>query len=551
MSTKLVSNKVGMTNKNSNVKTFSQEQATIEQKKEKSRNYSIWDGSFWSVMYGFGESFFSAFAIFLKATNVELSFITAFPQTIGSFFQLLSGFFINLFGSRKKMVVFFAILQGLIHIPIALVYFFGNFKMSFLILFVSLYWVFGMIAGPAWTSWMGDLVDKDKRGSYFGLRNKITSFIAFLAYVLAGFILQRYSVNPTLNYYGFLLLFTISFFARMGSVLYLSKKYEPPFKLAKQELFGIITFFKKESKTNFANLVFFLCFFNFGVYIAAPFFNAYMLNDLKFSYIEFTISTAIVIFAKILFIPVWGRAADKFGEKRVIQLTAILMPFVPLLWLFSPNFWYILAIQAFSGFVWAGFDLAVFNYILSSTEPEKRVSYVAYYNVLNGLFIFVGAIVGAYLIQLNSFFWSAYLFVFLISFFVRGIALLWFIPKLKEVRDVCSISGHRLLFYIVTSTPSTNMKDTIMPLIRRTPMRHVHFPRHFAIGIEDYLEGIVNRQRYFIKSVEQYITKITDDKVSTDKKYKKELIESDLFNFEKVDSKKNNKQIKLDTKKKK
>ena len=36
---------------------------------KKSLFYSILDGSFWSMMFGFGERYLSAFAVFLKATD--------------------------------------------------------------------------------------------------------------------------------------------------------------------------------------------------------------------------------------------------------------------------------------------------------------------------------------------------------------------------------------------------------------------------------------------------------------------------------------------------
>jgi MFS family permease len=504
-------------------KCLNEHSAVIEIKKEKSRVYSIFDGSFWSVMYGFGESFFSAFAVFLKATNLELGFITSFPQMIGSFFQLFSYKLISFFGSRKKVVLIFATLQALMHLLIAIVFFLGEFRLFYLILFICLYWICGMIMGPAWTSWIGDLVDEHKRGSYFGLRSKICGFIAFVAYLFAGFILQRNSATNLTTYYGFLILFIVAFLARLISVIYLSKQYEPKCHFAPEEANGMVNFVKSAWKTNFGIFVIFMCFFNFAVFVSAPFFTAYMLNDLRMSYITFTLVNAIAIISKIFFMPVWGKASDKFGEKKIITASTLMMPLIPLLWMMSTNVWYLLVIQAFSGFVWAGFELATFNYIFSATDPKKRVSYVAYYNVLTGISIFFGALAGSLLVKLNFIFWSQYLFVFFLSFVFRLLTFFIFVPRLKEVREVKSISNKRLIFDVIMATPGTTLRDLFVPLIRspfvkKTPLKNF-LSRHMIVEINDFLDKEYTKSRHMVHDVEIWLMHFHKD----DKRHSKDL----------------------------
>ena len=167
----------------------------VEKKIKKSLKYSVLDGSFASAMVGFGESFFSAFAIFLKASNTQIGLLGSLPQTIGSLIQLFSSRLIKLFGSRKKFLCTMVLLQALLYIPIAFVFFFGEFSVSYLILFIVLYFAFGMIASPAWSSWMGDLVSADDRGNYFGKRNTIAGFVSFFSLLTAGYILQHFSEN--------------------------------------------------------------------------------------------------------------------------------------------------------------------------------------------------------------------------------------------------------------------------------------------------------------------------------------------------------------------
>jgi len=450
-----------------------------EEKIKKSLKYSIFDGAFYSMMIGFGESFFSVFAVFLKATNLQLGLLGSLPQTLGSLFQLFTNRLIKLFKSRKKLVYISVLLQALMYIPVALVFFFGTFRVIHLIIFLCIYWIFGTIANPAWNSWIGDLVNEKERGSYFGRRNRVTGFLSFASLLAAGYILQRFSSSVSMEYLGFVIIFSLAMFSRILSFIYLMKAYEPEYTIDPESHFSFIDFIKQARFRNYGLFVIYLCFINFGVYVSAVFFTPYMLYDLKLSYGIFTIITAAAMIMKFVMMPVWGNLSDKYGTKKVLTLAGFLMPVVPVLWIFSANIWYLILIQLYSGFIWAGFDMASFNFIFDSTSPKKRTTCVAYYNVLNGIAILLGAIIGGFIVRYNNLFWSKYFLVFIISFMLRYIASLIFIPKIREVRVVEEISHRKLLLKAFTAMPTRGLIYNIVTLrkkkqgtgIKRSPFR--------------------------------------------------------------------------------
>jgi len=143
------------------------------------------------------------------------------------------------------------------------------------------------------------------------------------------------------------------------------------------------------------------------------------------------------------------------------------MPVVPVLWIFSVNIWYLILIQLYSGFIWAGFDMASFNFIFDSTSSKKRTTCVAYYNVLNGIAILLGAIIGGFIVRYNNLFWSKYFLVFIISFILRYIASLIFIPKIREVRVVEEISNEKLLLKAFTAMPTRGLVYNIITLRKK------------------------------------------------------------------------------------
>lgn len=434
----------------------------------KSLRYSVAEGAFAAAMVGFGESFFIAYALLLKATNLQVGLLEALPQALGSLFQFFSSALIRAFKSRKRFVMSGALLQALMYVPIALVYFFGPLRVWDLLFFTCLYFVFGMIVNPAWNSWMGELVVENRRGAYFGRRSKITSTASFLALITAGYILRRFEGEGAARQYeGFAIIFFTALMSRMISLAYLYKQYEPVYQVPREAEFGLLQFLQEPQFRNYRSFVLYLGLMNFAVFISGPFFTPYMLKDLHLDYLTFTLINAASIIVKVLSLPVWGRTADRFGARRVLTLSGFLMPVVPILWLFSDNVLWLLAIQVYGGFIWAGFEIATVSFIFDVTTPEKRAMGIAYYNMFNGIALIAGAMAGSMIVRWNAVFASPYLLSFLVSGLLRFGSSLVFLPKLSEVRAVEEIGYPRLFLKIVSSVPTISLLYELIPFQRR------------------------------------------------------------------------------------
>ncbi len=433
----------------------------------KTLRYSLHEGAFSAAMIGFGESFFAAYALFLKATTFQVGMLSALPQAIGSLCQFFSNLLIRRLGSRKKLVVWAALLQALVYIPVALVFFFGHFKVWHLIFFASLYWSFGMILSPSWNSWMGELVNENRRGAYFSRRTKITGMATFLALLSAGYILEQFAhAGIKKQYIGFTIIFAIAFASRIASVVFLSKLYEPRYVVPREAEFGFLDFLQNKEFTNYRTFVMYLGFMNLGVFLSAPFFTPYMLTDLKLSYITFTLVNASAIITKVLSMRVWGWATDRFGARRVLKLAGFLMPVVPVLWLASRDVRWLVAIQVYSGFVWGGFEIATISFIFDTTTPSKRATCVAYYNVISGFTLISGAMLGGFIVRYNHVFASSYLLVFLLSGVLRFGASFLLLGRLKEVRTVERIGYPQLFMKVIRSMPTMGLLYELIPFRR-------------------------------------------------------------------------------------
>jgi MFS family permease len=94
----------------------------------------------------------------------------------------------------------------------------------------------------------------------------------------------------------------------------------------------------------------------------------------------------------------WGRTADVYGNRLILIVTSVSLPVIPLLWLLSDNFWWLVAFQALSGLSWSGFTLATGNMLYELVPRSRRAAYVAFHNVGTAAGVFAGAMIGASLV---------------------------------------------------------------------------------------------------------------------------------------------------------
>lgn len=409
-------------------------------------------------MIGVGETYISAFALFLKASTPQIGLLASLPALLASFVQLFSAWIGRLTGHRKAIVLAGASLQAIAWLPIAaLPVFFREAAIPLLIAAVVLYQCGAHLAAPQWASLMGDIVPSRRRGRFFALRTRIVTLVTFIALITGGVTLHAMDIRGhTLA--GFLAVFAVAMLARLTSVYHLAKMHDPPGHVAALEVPVGKGWWRRLRDSNFVQFSIFFALMQFSVAIASPFFTVYMLRDLQFSYAQFMGNTGMSIIAQFLTLNQWGRISDVFGNRRTLAATGILLPLMPLLWMFSSNYGYLLLVQALSGLAWAGFTLSASNFLYDLIARNNRATYLAVHSVLASVGIFSGAMLGGYLgavlparIDVFGISWiwlSPLLGVFAVSAFARAVIVAILLPRIREVRKVRPISFTNLIFRV-------------------------------------------------------------------------------------------------------
>ena len=418
-----------------------------------------------AVKIGAGETYLGAFGVFLGGSTLQVGALATLPPLIGAIAQSLGVFLIERIKSRRRVLSLFMGLQGVIWLPIACIPFFfesGWLAVTGLIALAIVYQVTIGVISPIWNSLVGDVVASEKRGEFFGSRNRWIAIATFLSLAVAGETIHL-SKGWGATALGFSLIFLVAGCARVLSAISFGKTADPSFAVTVESKFTFWRFLRQVRRSNFVKFVFFVSGMNFAVAVSGPYFAMYMLKDLHLTYVEYTIVVATAVLAQFAVMRSWGAISDQFGNRRILSVCGWIVAFNPLMWLVSSHFAWILFVQLHSGFFWAGFNLAAANFVFDAVTPQKRARCVAYQAIINGVLVCFGSLIGGLIVtcypqwlptQLGG--WtpaSKFLLLFWVSAILRFIVVFRYLPKFKEVRQVQPIRGHEVLVRVSSLRP--------------------------------------------------------------------------------------------------
>ena len=356
----------------------------------KNLKYSIIEGSWFALMFGLGENYLSAMAVYLGFSALQISILNSLPQLIGAFLQLGTNAISNLFKSTKSFVVNLALVQSISWIILIVII--NTFSSYITILiWAILYYSVSSIIGPAWISWMGYLVPLRIRSNYHANRNRIIHFIIFISILLGGIILRIYEQNMI---FAFSLMFSIGSIGRVVSSYYLSKKNtiqtsKSTLKINYRKLFA------DKMKLTFIS---YNTFIHFSVMFLGPLFSIYILRTMELSYFVLTLCMVSWWLGNVFSSRFWGKLGKLKGNLFLLKITTILMCILPAFWIsvyyFDTNGRIIISliINLLAGISFSGFGLSSFNIVYELCAEEDVIMFSSLINCLKGIGVFLGSV---------------------------------------------------------------------------------------------------------------------------------------------------------------
>ncbi len=360
------------------------------------REHGLRDAAFQAAAQGGGENYFSAFALLLHASPVQIGILSALPQLVGMASQLFSVKILQYFRMPGRLVTLGGKAQAASWLPLmALPLFLPSHGSWVLIACAIMYFALGHATAPAWNSFLIDLVEPDARGTYFAQRARITALVSFLALGVAGTILTL-GQHWNLSWLGFVVIFLGAAAARIGAIRCQSKVAALTASHPIEAPEGFRHFLTCTTP-DFRRFLLFSGLVHWAVLISGPFFVIYLLRDLHWTYLHYAGWMAASILGQFTTLKPWGQFGDRYGNKNMLLVTGFTVPLLPMAYLVSEQYLYLLGVNFFGGIVWAGLSLGLQNYVFDSLRPEERTRGVALANAMNAIGWGIGALTGSWL----------------------------------------------------------------------------------------------------------------------------------------------------------
>ncbi|MDZ7957503.1 MAG: MFS transporter [Aulosira sp. DedQUE10] len=273
--------------------------------------------------------------------------------------------------------------------------------------------ILGALGGCAWFSWMAALVPPRLRGRYFGFRNSAASLANLLSVPMLGFAVSAWP-GGTIQGFGVLLLLgvvigLISLACQFWMVDVNPQVYrfgkaarQTPENPDTQQLktFTILKDF------NFLKFLVYFGLWTFAINLSAPFFNLYMLKNLGLDLSTVTLYSSLIAGANLVMLVLWGKLADRIGNRPILLLAGVLIAVTPLFWLGAGNdFISVWVWLPLIHILWGGFgaaiDLCNSNIQMEMAPLESPSQYFAIAAAITGVSGGLGSAVGGFLAQLD------------------------------------------------------------------------------------------------------------------------------------------------------
>ncbi len=394
----------------------------------RSLRWFYFDGLFASASDAISLTYLTLYLLALGATSVQIGFMTALASLSAAAMLLPGAMLSERLRSHKRLIlasgggVARLMLLLLALIPLA---FKGS---SVVIVAIGLKLIADgavNLSMPAWVSLTADLVPLKWRGHYFGSRNLIMGVSNMIAVLLVGALITRMA-SPQ----GYQVALGLAFAIGMISTFSFGHIREPepagprPVQPAYTPASLLHTL---RSDKSFMAFCAHAMLWNISMSVAGPFFNVHLVQNLKATAVMVGVTSIVSSLTGLPGMRLFGQWADQWGPRKVQLLSGLIIPVLPFAWAFITAPWQVIVINILGGFIWAGYNLGSFNFLLLLTPSDQRARYSALFQLVVTLSTAAGAALGGVVAMR----WG-YPAVFIISALGRVAAMGIFVRFVRE-----------------------------------------------------------------------------------------------------------------------
>lgn len=421
---------------------------------------SYLEAACYAFMVGATESFALFYAVQKNLSVEKLALLSTLPILVGSLGQWLVPWFCRPNKLRTFTLLSYAFqLVGLVLLCVAT---FQEHFFPWLFSALCFYWLGGMTSAPLWLEWVGGQIPPSVFRNFLCRRNAFVSGVTLITYLASAIFLQK-----QLSGQSFLIVFSLACASRFVGFLLQAEMSRSAAIFSEKKTQSLAV--SEKSRQKKALLVLFLgCFlFKFSVNLSSPFFLPYLVKQMHFSLLEYTLLTSVPFLGRFLFLANWGRAA--FGIRPVlgVQIAALGIAINPILWTLATKSYHLVGLELISGIMWGGFELCTIL-SLQCFCSGKAIRVVGAFMALSNLGALLGGLCGAQIFHWLGSFHS----LFVVSTQVRLLAALLMVLMFIQIKDLRFRVRHYGEFLITTLSPRLSLSNSGRVLFIRQRIRH-------------------------------------------------------------------------------
>lgn len=327
------------------------------------------------------------------ATPTQIGLFHSITTSFQNLLQVLWGRIGDKKGRRIPFIVAGGLGYSIIWIPILYAV-----NPSLMLALLALQAVFYSMRLPNWTSLIGDMAPKDKRGLVTANVNFYATVAGLLAIISSGFIM--YNIKGSLLETYSIPFFASTVFGILGTLTFLcinERKEERTDFAGSRNLSELLVEIK--SNKDFMKYLVISFFSNTALVILLPIISIITIQIMKVDKLTFALYGVVRCLSLLVFQKRLGRITDLVGRKQLIILQRLAYVLIPGMFFLAPNKYYIFIPYALLGLLHAIESTANTSYLLDVTPSNDRGSFISLFNSIQGIGTFISTFISGFLIE--------------------------------------------------------------------------------------------------------------------------------------------------------
>ncbi len=368
------------------------------------------------------------------ATDIHFGLLSGLPMFM-VFLQFAGAVAANRLRHRKASFMALTIASRLLYVPIVLVPLLlppssRHVALTTSLVLIAVSSALGNLGSPLWLSWMADLIPSRILNRYWGTRQAwmaVAGVSTFLAFTALTYALTEVATLPMTVVFPILVALSVT--AGVVDVSLFAKVHEPPTTDIHDQPI-LQTLIEPHRHRDYRTFVLYSGMWAASVMFSAAFMQIYVLRELHVPAWEANLVWCVPGVGVALTARLWGRIADRRGQKPVLIVCTTLKPMIVLVFLLLTResvLWMLSLAFLLDGALNAGNIVASTGYMMKIAPQKNRSMFMASITGLAGIFGGLGAMAGGlFLERLGDFSlqafdrtWSRYHVLFAVGFLLR------------------------------------------------------------------------------------------------------------------------------------